>query len=93
MVSLTRRFIEELLIILGLISLLLIFQPVEKTMYTIGWGIILFSTLAYVIFTLIPSQTTSAKNLVKNYFKTLLIVLIVVLGFLLISIMLTPYLV
>jgi hypothetical protein len=93
MVSLTRRFIEELLIILGLISLLLIFQPVEKTMYTIGWGIILFSTLAYVIFTLIPSQTPSAKNLVKNYFKTLLIVLIVVLGFLLISIMLTPYLV
>ncbi len=93
MVSLTRKFIEELLIILGLISLLLIFQPVEKTMYTIGWGIILFSTLAYVIFTLIPSQTASTKNLVKNYFKTLLVVLIVVLGFLLISIMLTPYLV
>ncbi|WP_448579043.1 hypothetical protein [Thermosphaera sp.] len=89
----TRRFIEELLIILGLISLLLIFQPVERTMYTIGWGILLFSTLSYVIFTLTPSQIASTKDLVKNYFKTLLIVLIVVLGFLLISIMLTPYLV
>ncbi|MGB9827705.1 MAG: hypothetical protein ACPLSM_04225 [Thermosphaera sp.] len=93
MVKVNRRLIEELLIIMGLISLILIFQPLDRTLYTIGWSIILVSTLGYVIFTLIPSHTTAPRELIKNYFKTLVIVLMVVLGFLLISIILTPHLV
>lgn len=92
-VKLTRRIIEELLILLGLLALIFIFQPFNLIIYTVGWIMILICTLVYVILTLIPSHANSRKELFKMVFRTLVIVVGVVLVFLIVSIALTPYLV
>ncbi|MEM0506845.1 MAG: hypothetical protein QXY95_05715 [Thermosphaera sp.] len=93
MVKLTRRIIEEFLILLGLLALIFIFQPFSLIIYTVGWMMILICTLVYVILTLVPSHVNSRKELFKMYFRTLVIVVGVVLVFLVVSIALTPYLV
>ncbi len=86
-----RRTIEELLIILGIIGLVLTFQPFNILGYTIGWIMLLSCTLTYVIFTLIPRGASSGRRLVKAFIKTLLIVLAVVASFIVLSILLTPH--
>lgn len=86
-----RRTIEELLIFLGIIGLILTFQPFSILGYTIGWILLLSCTLTYVIFTLIPHGTSSGRRLVKAFIKTLLIVLAVVISFIVLSILLTPH--
>lgn len=86
-----RRTIEELLIFLGIIGLVLTFQPFSILGYTIGWIILLSCTLTYVIFTLIPHGASSGRRLVKVFIKTLLIVLAVVISFIVLSILLTPH--
>ncbi len=85
-----RKTIEELLIILGIIGLVLTFQPFNILGYTIGWIMLLSCTLTYVIFTLIPRSATSGRELVKIFIKTLLIVLAIVVSFIVVSILLTP---
>lgn len=87
-----KRVVEEVLIALGILGLLLIFQPFSILGYSVGWIILLNSTLVYVVFTLIPRSPTPGK-LVKSLVKTLVIVVVIVVLFIALSIFLTPYIV
>lgn len=92
MLKLNRRLIEELLIAVGISGLFLVFQPFNNGLYAVGWVLLMFSTFGYVIFTLVPSDL-NGKQLVKYYFKTLFIVLLIVMAFTILSISLIPILI
>lgn len=92
MVKLNRRFVEESLILIGIMGLILVFQPLNNMLYAIGWTLLMASTFGYVIFTLIP-RDLNGKSLIKNYFRTLFIVALVVIGFTALSILLIPILI
>ncbi len=87
-----RRLIEEIVIITGIIGLILVFQPFSVEVYMLGWILLITMTLLYVTFTLVPSYS-SGQRLIKKYMTNLLIIMIIVLTFVLLSILLTPYLV
>jgi hypothetical protein len=88
-----RRYIEEIVLFIGMVGLLLIFQPYSLLGYTIGWILILSSTLIFVIFTLIPENIDVNNGLLKYFVKTLIIVVFIIIAFIMISIWLTPHLV
>jgi hypothetical protein len=88
-----RRYIEEIVLFIGMVGLLLIFQPYNLLGYTIGWILILSSTLIFVIFTLIPENIDVNNGLLKHFIKTLIIVVFIIIAFITISIWLTPHLV
>ncbi len=88
--KISRKISEELLILLGLVGIVLIFQPFHREAYTIGWVLLLLSTLLYIPFTLIPPDK---EKVFKEYLKITAIILIIVTVFVIISISLTPYLV
>ena len=88
-----RRHIEEIILFIGILGLLLIFQPFSLLGYTAGWILILSSTLIYVIFTLIPRNIDISNGLPKYFARTLIIVILIVTTFVMMSIWLTPQLV
>jgi hypothetical protein len=88
-----RRYIEEIVLFIGMVGLLLVFQPYSLLGYTIGWVLMLSSTLIFVIFTLIPENIDVNSGLLKYFIKTLIIVVFIVIAFIMISIWLTPHLV
>jgi len=88
-----RRYIEEIVLFIGMVGLLLIFQPYSLLGYTIGWILMLSSTLIFVIFTLIPENIDVNNGLLKYFIKTLIIVVFIIIAFIMISIWLTPHLV
>jgi hypothetical protein len=88
-----RRYIEEIVLFIGMVGLLLIFQPYSLLGYTIGWILILSSTLIFVIFTLIPENIDVNNGLLKYFIKTLIIVVFIIIAFITISIWLTPRLI
>jgi hypothetical protein len=88
-----RRYIEEIVLFIGMVGLLLIFQPYSLLGYTIGWILMLSSTLIFVIFTLIPENIDVNNGLLKYFIKKLIIVVFIVIAFIMISIWLTPHLV
>jgi hypothetical protein len=88
-----RRYIEEIVLFIGMVGLLLIFQPYSLLGYTIGWILMLSSTLIFVIFTLIPENIDVNNGLLKYFIKTLIIVVLIIIAFIMISIWLTPHLV
>ena len=88
-----RRYIEEIVLFIGMVGLLLIFQPYSLLGYTIGWILILSSTLIFVIFTLTPENIDVNNGLLKYFIKTLIIVVLIIIAFITISIWLTPRLI
>lgn len=88
-----RRYIEEIVLFIGMVGLLLIFQPYSLLGYTIGWILMLSSTLIFVIFTLIPENIDVNNGLLKYFIKTLIIVVLIIIAFITISIWLTPRLI
>lgn len=88
-----RRYIEEIVLFIGMVGLLLIFQPYSLLGYTIGWILMLSSTLIFVIFTLIPENIDVNNGLLKYFIKTLIIVVFIIIAFITISIWLTPHLI
>jgi hypothetical protein len=88
-----RRYIEEIVLFIGMVGLLLVFQPYSLLGYTIGWVLMLSSTLIFVIFKLIPENIDVNSGLLKYFIKTLIIVVFIVIAFIMISIWLTPHLV
>jgi len=88
-----RRHIEEIILFIGILGLLLIFQPFSLLGYTAGWILILSSTLIYVIFTLIPRNIDISNGLPKYFVRILIIVILIVTTFVMMSIWLTPQLV
>jgi hypothetical protein len=88
-----RRYIEEIVLFIGMVGLLLVFQPYSLLGYTIGWVLMLSSALIFVIFTLIPENIDVNSGLLKYFIKTLIIVVFIVIAFIMISIWLTPHLV
>jgi hypothetical protein len=88
-----RRYIEEIVLFIGMVGLLLIFQPYSLLGYTIGWILILSSTLIFVIFTLIPENIDVNNGLLKYFIKILIIVVFIIIAFITISIWLTPHLI
>jgi len=88
-----RKHIEEIILFIGILGLLLIFQPFSLLGYTVGWILILSSTLIYVIFTLIPRNIDMINGLPKYFVRTLIIVILIVTTFVMLSIWLTPHLV
>jgi hypothetical protein len=88
-----RRYIEEIVLFIGMVGLLLIFQPFSLLGYTIGWILILSSTLIFVIFTLIPENIDVNNGLLKYFIKILIIVVFIIIAFITISIWLTPHLI
>ncbi len=88
-----RKIIEETLIIIGILGIIFVFQPIYIALYSLGWYMILFATLAYVIFTIVPADISTGKKLIVEYLKVLLIVLIVVIVFILFSVYVAPQLV
>ena len=90
--KISRRFIEELLIVIGVAGLLMVFQSFNRMLYTIGWVLLMASTFGYVIFTLVPPDMKGVE-LVKNYLKTLIIVTVIVVSFVILSITLIPILI
>jgi hypothetical protein len=88
-----RRYIEEIVLFIGMVGLLLIFQPFSLLGYTIGWILMLSSTLIFVIFTLIPENIDVNNGLLKYFIKTLIIVVLIIIAFITISIWLTPRLI
>ncbi|MEM2021906.1 MAG: hypothetical protein QXP80_06745 [Zestosphaera sp.] len=85
-----RRLVEEALLVVGIIGLLLIFQPFSIVGYTAGWVLVMSCTLIYVVFTLVPQDSQSGKGLAKLFVKTLLTILFIIILFTLFSIWLTP---
>jgi hypothetical protein len=81
-----RKHIERIALITGFIGLILIFQPFSLLGYLIDWILILFSTPTYVIFTLIPRNINIGYRLPKYFVKTLIIVVLVVVVFVVTSI-------
>jgi hypothetical protein len=88
-----RRYIEEIVLFIGMVGLLLIFQPFSLLGYTIGWILILSSTLIFVIFTLTPENIDVNNGLLKYFIKILIIVVFIIIAFITISIWLTPHLI
>ncbi|MEM0001570.1 MAG: hypothetical protein QXZ41_08055 [Ignisphaera sp.] len=92
MIKLNRRLVEEITISIGILGLIFVFQPFNNLLYAFGWILLMVSTFSYVIFTLIP-RDLNGKLLIKSYFKTLFIVLLVVIAFTVLSILLIPVLI
>ena len=88
-----RTILEESLILIGVLGIIFVFQPIYIALYSLGWYMILFATLAYVVFTIVPADIGSGKKLVVEYFKVLLIILIVVAVFILFSVYIAPHMV
>lgn len=92
MPKISRRSIEEALIILGIAGLIMVFQPISSGLYSLGWILLMICTFSYVIFTLIP-QDLEGGGLIKKYLKTLIIVFVIVVAFAVLSISLIPVLI
>ncbi|RLG72791.1 MAG: hypothetical protein DRO23_09910 [Thermoprotei archaeon] len=88
-----RKILEEFLILLGIIGIILVLQPFSVTLYTLGWYLVFFATLAYIIFTIVPSEIHSAKSLAINYVKVLSIIIVIVLLFIVFSILIIPHII
>jgi len=92
MPRLSRDRYEHMLLVAGLAGLLMVFIPVNTAIYTVGWIILMATTLLYVASTLIPPEYRGLRY-VYRYAVALVIILIVVATFIVVTIYLAPQLV
>jgi len=90
--NMNREKYEQILLLLGVLGLIMIFIPISIVVYTIGWTILMVTTLLYVVSTLVAPHYRGVKY-VYRYTIMLAVVVVIVATFTLITIYIAPQLV
>jgi len=91
-VSMNRENYEQILLLLGVLGLMMIFIPISIVVYTIGWIILMATTLLYVASTLVAPHYRGIRY-VYRYAIMMAVIVVIVAIFTLITIYIAPQLV